>query len=172
MAIFHPLCCGKILWYKSAFYFILLTFNQVKSIHMKQIRRAGTEDAESITDLRVTEYKRSRDFTLLRPETLFWNETDDTETVLSIWDKNDRAIATMRMVCVTNLRQAEIMMKSEVPGRVEFPALIFNAAATRKEWRRKGFNQLLRYYGIQIAKVRGIQSLLSPVFQKSPALTL
>lgn len=75
------------MWYKSAFYFILLTFNQVKSIHMKQIRRAGTEDAESITDLRVTEYKRSRDFTLLRPETLFWNETDDTETVLSIWDK-------------------------------------------------------------------------------------
>ncbi len=137
---------------------------------MKQIRTAGIEDAKSITDLRVSEYKRSKDFTLLKPEKLFWNETDDNETVLGIWDENDQVIATMRMVRVTDLRHAETIMKSEVPGRVEFPALIFNAAATRKEWRRKGFNQLLRYYCIQIAKVKGMQSLLSPVFKKSPRI--
>ena len=135
---------------------------------MKQIRTACPQDAHAITNLRVREYSRAKDFKLLKPEALRWNAMDEAHTVLTIWNEDDDLIATMRMVRVASMPIAEEVMRSEVPGKVNFPALIFNLAVTRKENRHQGLNQLLRYYCIQLAKTMGIQSLLSPMFQKSP----
>lgn len=135
---------------------------------MKQIREATTKDADAVSNLRIREFSRSKDFKLLKPETLCWNSVDEDHTVLAVWDDTDQAIATIRLIKVTNQSETEKMMKSKLSADVVFPAFIFTTAATVKEKRNHGFNQLIRYYGIQIAKAQGIQSLLSPVFQNSP----
>ena len=138
---------------------------------MKQIRKAHRRDAKAITDLRIEEFGRSDDFNLLKPELLIWNEIDEAHTVIGVWNENNKAIATMRLVQVADRPQAETVLESTLPLGIKYPGLVFNASATHKNYRRQGFNQLLRYYCIRFAEFMGIQSLLSPVYQKAPRIT-
>lgn len=135
---------------------------------MKQIRTACAHDKQVITDLRITEFNRSRDFKLLKPERLHWNETDDTHTVLGVWGEDGSLIATLRLIRVNHVQEARERLEADMPVEIRFPCLIFNSAATRQACHRRGFNQLLRYHAIQAAQTNQIRCLLSPVYQTAP----
>lgn len=136
---------------------------------MKTIRQAGRLDQEQINDLRITEFQRSSEFTLLRPEKLLWNKCDDDSIVLAAWD-GPRAVSTMRAVLIYNRPDAEDCVECTVSEDTDFPAMVFNSAATRLEYRGLGLNQLLRYHFLKIAVENGIQSLLSPMYDGAPRI--
>ncbi len=138
---------------------------------MKQIRIACARDREQITDLRLKEFNRSRDFKLLKPELLHWSQTDDTHTVLGVWDEHREIIATLRLIRTTHVQETRDRLKSDIPVEIGFPCLIFNSAATRQACHRQGFNQLLRYYAIRAARDHQIRHLLSPGYQTAPRIT-
>ncbi|MCA1794817.1 MAG: hypothetical protein LC660_13295 [Desulfobacteraceae bacterium] len=135
---------------------------------MKHIGLVSAEDSFEITDLRIKEFKNARDFELLKPEQLYWNNTDEANPVIAVWDESQKIIATLRLIRVNDLRETSNMLEADIPVKVSFPGLVFNAAATRKSFRTQGFNQLLRYYCIQAAMGHKIQCLFSPVYQTAP----
>ena len=137
---------------------------------MKQIRLALAKDAAQISDLRIGEFNQTQDFRLLKPELLEWSDKDEASTVIGIWH-DETAVATLRLMRVADSEKANRVIEARLPVPVTFPGLVFNAAATRKAFRRRGFNQLLRYYSIRAAQASGIQSLLSPVYQSAPRIS-
>lgn len=136
---------------------------------MKTIRQAGRFDQKQINDLRVTEFQRSSEFTLIKPEKLLWNQCDDDSIVLAAWD-GARAVATMRAVLVNNVSDAEDCVECTVPEDTAFPAMVFNSAATSLDYRGLGLNQLLRYHFLKIAVENQVQSLLSPMYEGAPRI--
>jgi hypothetical protein len=139
---------------------------------MKQIRIASTRDKEEITALRIQEFSRSKNFTLLKPKLLHWNKTDEHHTVLGIWNEHREIIATLRLIRVMDLQEAITRLEADIPVEIGFPCLIFNSAATRQDHHRQGFNQLLRCYSIQAALAHDIKHLISPVYLNAPRLAM
>lgn len=139
---------------------------------MKQIRIAFAEDKKEVTALRIKEFARSKNFKLLKPKLLRWNHIDDAHTVLGIWNEHLEMIATLRLIRVTTLQDASTRLEADIPIAIYFPCLIFNSAATRHDYHRQGFNQLLRYYSIRAAQAYHIQHLISPVYLNAPRLAL
>lgn len=137
---------------------------------MKHIRLAHDKDTHKISTLRITEFNRAKDFSVLKPEKLAWNHLDDAGSVLSVWEDKQTLVSTLRLVAVCNAQQTCQTIEASLPVPVEFPGLVFSAAATRKSFRKRGFNQLLRYYGIKSALKLGIKSLFSPVYQNAPRI--
>ncbi len=136
---------------------------------MKHIRQANRQDKKQIEVLRINEFQRSAQFTLLKPEKLFWNRNDDSAVVLAAWD-GPRAVATMRAVIVDNPKEAQDCVQCIVPEDTNFPAMVFSNAATHWDYRGMGLNQLLRFYFLQIALDNEIQSLLSPMYESAPRI--
>jgi GNAT superfamily N-acetyltransferase len=139
---------------------------------MKQIRIASAKDKKEVTALRTREFDRSKNFKLLKPELLHWNHTDDAHTVLGIWNEHLEIIATLRLIRVANLQEAAKRLEADIPIAIHFPCLIFNSAATRQDYHRQGFNQLLRYHSIRAALAHHLQHLISPVYLNAPRLAL
>lgn len=136
---------------------------------MKHIRQASRQDINQINALRIREFQRSAQFTLIKPEKLRWNHCDDTSVVLSAWD-GAIAVATMRAVVVCDTEGAENCVQCKVPKDTHFPAMVFNNAATHSDYRGIGLNQLLRYHFLKIALDAGIQCLLSPMYEGAPRI--
>lgn len=136
---------------------------------MKHIRLTSRQDLNQINELRIREFQRSAQFTLIKPEKLKWDHCDDTSIVLSAWD-GAQAVATMRAVVVSDTAEAEFCVQCIVPKHTHFPAMVFNSAATDMEYRGIGLNQLLRYHFLKIALDTGIQCLLSPIYQGAPRI--
>lgn len=136
---------------------------------MKIIRQTDRQDRDQINALRIREFQRSAQFTLLQPEMLEWNHCDDTSIVLSAWD-GPCAVATMRAVLVCDTAQAESCVQCTVPSQTAFPAMVFTSAATHWDYRGIGLNQLLRYHFLKIATDHEIQSLLSPMYEGAPRI--
>ena len=136
---------------------------------MKYIRQANRQDHEQIDALRIREFQRSAQFTLVQPERLLWNHCDDAALVLSAWD-GPCAVATMRAVVVNDATEAESCVQCVVPPDTGFPAMVFNNAATHWDYRGIGLNQLVRYYFLKIALDNQIQSLLSPMYEGAPRI--
>lgn len=78
----------------------------------------------------------------------------------------------MRLIRVADLQEAVTRLEADIPVAIHFPCLIFNSAATRQDYHRQGFNQLLRYYSIRAALAHHIQHLISPVYLNAPRLAL
>lgn len=136
---------------------------------MKIIRQTDRQDRDQINALRIREFQRSAQFTLLQPAMLEWNHSDDTSIVLSAWD-GPRAVATMRAVLACDTAQAESCVQCIVPSQTAFPAMVFSNAATHWDYRGIGLNQLLRYHFLKIAMDFEIQSMLSPMYEGAPRI--
>lgn len=136
---------------------------------MKFTRQAFRQDRKPIEELRIKEFRRSAQFTLLKPEKLLWNQCDDSSVVLAAWDEA-HAVSTMRAVVVNNPKEAQNCVQCIVPEDTAFPAMVFNNAATHSEYRGIGLNQLLRFYFLQTALDNNIQSLLSPMYDGAPRI--
>ncbi|MCK5100561.1 MAG: hypothetical protein KAR45_20795 [Desulfobacteraceae bacterium] len=134
---------------------------------MKHIRIASEADKDQITDLRLTEYSKSKDFLLINAAFLKWDEIDNDHPVIGVWNEKNQVIATMLPAFVDNQQKAVDIIEYDLPIKVSFPALIFCRAATKASHRMMGFNQLLRYYYLTAALKHNIKSLLSPVFKKA-----
>lgn len=137
---------------------------------MKCIKLASHCDRTKINSLRLSEFQRSNEFALLKPEKLLWNHWDEEHIVLVAWAA-DRAVATMRAVVVRNFSEAEFCLECQVPSESAFPAMIFNAAATAWDYRKNGLNQALRYHLLKMAKRADIQTIFSPIYIGAPRIT-
>lgn len=138
---------------------------------MKQIRVASEKDSDQIADLRLTEYQRSKDFKLVNTDFLKWSEIDRKCPVIGVFNGKDEAIATILLTVVRSTQSAVKAIEYNLPTEISFPAFVFSRAATKKSYRKMGFNQLLRYYCIKAAIDYNINSLLSPVFKHAPRTT-
>ncbi len=132
------------------------------------IRRAFRADAQRINHLRITEFSRSDDFSLLLPDSLLWGAIDEDSIILAAWDQSGTAVSTMRAVTVWDASEAMTDLECHVPDEVAYPSVIFNSAATRKSNRGKGLNQAIRYYFLEAALRADIKTLLSPVYLGAP----
>lgn len=137
---------------------------------MRQIKRASRADREIIEQLRISEFNRSSEFKLLKPEKLLWSSVDDASIVLVVIDDKGKAIATMRGITTHSPVDADKIVQCSVPKNSQYPIIIFTSAATLKPLRRNGFNQLLRLYFLKYALSYGIQTLVSPVYKNAPRI--
>lgn len=137
---------------------------------MKQVRVASAKDSDQISNLRLTEYQSSKDFILVNSIFLEWGGNDKNCPVISVWNEEDEVIATILLTPVKNTQSAIEIIEYNLPTEISFPALVFSKAATKKSYRKKGLNQLLRYYCIKAALDYNINSLLSPVFKQAPRI--
>jgi GNAT superfamily N-acetyltransferase len=137
---------------------------------MKCIRRSTTQDSDIINLLRINEFRRSTEFNLLLADQLKWSRCDESHIVLAAWADRHRAVSTMRAVVVNNAKEALDCVQCSLPDRLEFPAIVFNSAATHAEYRRQGLNQALRYYFLRIAIRCRIKAILSPIYRGAPRI--
>lgn len=136
---------------------------------MQCTRQATSEDKEVISRLRISEFSRSKDFDLLIADKLKWSRLDDEQAVVAVWH-HKTPISTMRAVVVDDLSEAQNALQCSVSVEVKYPAIVFNAAATRKENRGEGLNQVIRYFVLTAAVRQGIQTLLSPIYLGAPRM--
>jgi len=132
---------------------------------MKHVRITSEQDSKQIADLRISAYQSSKDFRLVNSNFLEWGEKEKTCPVIGVWNNDDNAIATILLIVVDNAQKAARTIEYDLPIEVPFPALVFSRAATKQTYRRRGFNQLIRYHCIKAALECNINSLLSPVFE-------
>ena len=135
---------------------------------MKCIRRATRDDAAEIASLRLSEYSGAKEFTLVEPTLLLWNENDDRDVVLAAWDECGKAISTMRGGIARDRREAEGRLQLKLPDEYVFPALILDRGATKKEYRGKGLNSALRYLFFLSILDLPVRSVLGAVYDKAP----
>ena len=136
---------------------------------MQCTRQATFKEKEKISRLRIKEFSRAKDFDLLLADKLKWSRLDDEQTVLAVW-RNKEPISTMRAVVVNDSIDAQNTLQCTVSDQVQYPAMVFNAAATRKENRGEGLNQVIRYHFLDAAIRQGIEALLSPIYQGAPRM--
>ena len=136
---------------------------------MKLIRKSTNSDIKRIEELRISEFSRSTEFSLLKPEPLMWSELDSQSLVLVVLD-GENAISTMRGVKAEDRKYAESILQCTVPEDTLFPSLIFTSAATLKPLRKKGFNQLLRLYFLHFGIFNNIKTFMSPVYKNAPRI--
>lgn len=134
---------------------------------MKVIRRASFADQSSISLLRIQEFKRANEFTLVKPEYLLWGRCDEENVVLAAWD-GPEPVSTMRAVLVRNSAQATQCLQCTVPAHIAYPAIVLNSGATRLEYRGTGLNSALRYYVFEAAIRDKIQTIIGPIYQGAP----
>jgi GNAT superfamily N-acetyltransferase len=137
---------------------------------MKCVRQATSQDSDTISLLRINEYRRSTEFDLLLAEQLKWNRWDEKHIVLAAWADHQTVVSTMRAVVVGNVREALECVQCSLPDALEFPVIVFNAAATRADYRRQGLNQALRYHFLRAAVRCRIKAILGPVYRGAPRI--
>lgn len=137
---------------------------------MNSIRQVTPKEQKQITQLRITEFGRSSEFSLKKPEKLEWNQCDDKHVVLAAWDASGLAVSTMRAVQIDNAIEAASAIECTPPPQVNYPAIIFNSAATRKSHRGLGLNQALRYHFLLSALRGHIQTIISPIYEGAPRI--
>jgi hypothetical protein len=135
---------------------------------MKCIRRATRADAAEIYSLRLSEFMRAAEFRLAEPTILLWNERDDRDVVLSVWDGLGDPVSTMRGGVVRTKHEAEERIKCSLPNEYAFPSLLLDRGATKKEHRGKALNSALRYYFFLAILDLPIHSVLGAVYEKAP----
>ena len=136
---------------------------------MRCTRQANTKDNYIISRLRIKEFGRSKDFDLLLADKLKWNRLDEEQTVVAVWC-NKVPLSTMRAVVVNDSISAQNTLQCSVSDHITYPAIVFNAAATRKENRGEGLNQVIRYHFLAAAIHQGIEALLSPIYFGAPRM--
>jgi hypothetical protein len=134
---------------------------------MKVIRQATLDDQATISALRIEEFKRANEFSLVRPERLLWDSCDDKNVVLGAWDGPD-AVSTMRAVLVRNSAQAIQCLQCTIPAHIIYPVIVLNSGATRLEYRGAGLNSALRYYVITAAQRNQIKTIMGPIYKGAP----
>jgi hypothetical protein len=90
--------------------------------------------------------------------------------VLAAWADRHTAVSTMRAVVVNNALEALDCVQCSLPDPLEFPAIVFNSAATHTAYRRQGLNQALRYYFLRTAVRCRIKAILSPIYRGAPRI--
>jgi hypothetical protein len=135
---------------------------------MKCVRQATSQDSDTISLLRINAYRRSTEFDLLLADQLKWSRCDEKHIVLAAWADRQTAVSTMRAVVVGNVREALECVQCSLPDLLEFPAIVFNAGATRTDYRRQGLNQALRYHFLRAAVRCGIKAILGPIYRGAP----
>ena len=136
--------------------------------YAKCTRSASYKDKDDVSHLRITEFNRSSEFSVREQDKLVWSSKDDIGSVLTIWEKKDQIIATMRAMRVIGKAEAEECLSCSVHETVNYPVVVFNNAATRIEYRNRGLNQVLRYHFIEAALRSDVQTLISPVYEGAP----
>ena len=110
------------------------------------IRRASRHDAAAIEALRLACYRRAREFVLLQPACLAWDEIDDASVVYKLCDGQGEILATVRSTWVPSADALERRMGCEcrLPPSC-FPTLFLSRGATvSRAASGRGLHSLMR----------------------------
>jgi hypothetical protein len=99
------------------------------------LRRASTIDGHDIGNLRLSEYRRSKDFRLTSDpfeNALLWTHLDEKALVLGVWGV-DGLLATMRLEMIRTAAHARWLFGGTHLSDGIWPSPILTAAATRAD---------------------------------------
>jgi hypothetical protein len=134
-----------------------------------RVARASRQDAGAIEALRLACYRGAREFELLQPECLSWDERDDKGVVYKICDSSGLIFATVRSHWVPSREALERSMGCEcqLPDSC-FPTLFFSRGATVGWAMRAGLHSLMRYHYLRAAAALGAASATGAVYEHAP----
>lgn len=136
--------------------------------------------ASALNELRTREYSTAREFEVLRPDLLEWDEHDDKGAIVGVWC-GERMVATMRALVVADRATAESLMTCSVDlDDAHFPALVLGRGATAHSHRGHGLNSLLRVHFLRACLDEGgtlpgelpVASALGLAYEGAPRLRL
>jgi GNAT superfamily N-acetyltransferase len=140
---------------------------------MAYIRRATVEDAELVTELRLTAYRQAQQFRLSDQSPIRWTSEDEKHVVLGAWNGCGQLVSTTRGEVYLDYDAAEQAMECRWKSSPElFPALLLGKGATQKEYRGTGLHSALRYHFLSAAREAGLRSVLGIVFENAPRTRL
>jgi hypothetical protein len=129
----------------------------------------GKEQIAAIEALRKEAYERAQEFQVARKEAWSWTDADAKGLVLAVWDREGRALATMRGIFAPNRTEAQNQLECIVPlPPASFPTLVLEKAATDGRIAQRGLNSLLRYVFIETAIQHKLGSVIGAVFEGAP----
>lgn len=134
-----------------------------------KIARACRRDADAIQALRLQCYLGAREFELLQPECLTWDEHDDDGVVYKLCDGAGSIFATVRSHWVLSRQALEQRMGCEchLPDSC-FPTLFLSRGATIGWATRAGLHSLMRYHYLRAAAALGAASATGAVYEYAP----
>jgi hypothetical protein len=133
---------------------------------MRHIRLARCADREAINRLRVEEYRRAPEFTLLNEAALLWDGADAGRVVLSAWEGLS-CVATMQAEVADDAAQAATILGVSLPPLADvYPALVLTRAATDREYSQSGLNSALRRHALSAASA--LRSAIGVVYEGAP----
>ncbi len=133
------------------------------------VSRASRRDAAAIEALRLVCYRQAREFELLQPKCLSWNERDDSGVVYQVRDPAGELVATVRSHWVRDAAELEQRMGCECRLAADcFPTLYFSRGATAEGAARMGLHSLLRYHYLRAARQLGAASATGSVYEHAP----
>ncbi len=131
------------------------------------VELVGPESHSDVGRLRRQAYNRNLGMQVA-DESVFWNRSDDQSYVLAARNETG-VVATMRLEC---LQSAELFMIkleiSELPDGLDLPSAVLSRAATRKDHLGSGFNALLRYHCVRLARDLGMRHIAGTFLDNSP----
>lgn len=140
---------------------------------MAYIRRATAQDAQVVTELRLTAYGQAREFRLSDQSPIRWTFDDEKHVVLGAWNSRGQLVSTTRGEVYVDYDAAEQAMECRWESSADlFPALLLGKGATQKEYRGTGLHSALRYHFLSAAREAGLKSVLGIVFENAPRTRL
>lgn len=139
------------------------------SLFNNSVKVLNKKHREQVNTLRKAAYHSAKGFKV-NDVAIEWNRSDDQCTILGIYDRNTLA-ATMRIELVDTPEMIE--NKLEYPFTfhdLSFPAMILSKAATHRHYVGRGFNAVLRFHALQLAKVWNVRYLLGTFVDGSPRI--
>ncbi len=133
------------------------------------IRNATAADSECLTDFRISQFKTAKEFELLKPDLLSYQNGQ-----IFIIETNKEIISTMQVEKCTTRKDIEDKCSNSIPDDFkELPTLYLSKGATSKDYRNVGLNSILRKITLETALADpSIMSLTGFAYENAPRLNL
>lgn len=134
---------------------------------LREVRRIHAKEATAYEDLLLRSHAESQGF-FIHPSSARWDSNDDRNFPLGVFESG-KLISCMRLDWITQLKDLEARLDLKLPtSKLELPCGYLTKAGTDPKFRNLGYNALLRYHFLKIAKKYKVQSLFGTMVEGSP----
>lgn len=137
---------------------------------MINVRFATPEDNDAISELRLTEYRKAKEFTIVDESMI----AKQRGMVLIAENEEKQIMATMQMEVYNSKEDLSEASIFYTPADFSlFPTLYLNRAASSSRFRNKGLNSLLRKKAFEFAiEHPEMKSISGAVYEGAPRINL
>jgi hypothetical protein len=137
---------------------------------MINVRFATPEDYDAVSELRLTEYRKAKEF-VIKDESMISKQRG---MILIAENEEKQVLSTMQMEVYDSLKSLSEASIYYPPHDFSlFPTLYLNRAASSSQFRNKGLNSLLRRKAFEFAvENRELKSISGAVYEGAPRINL